>query len=244
MRCGHSVADITSGMFALIGILLALEARNKSGLGQFVDVSMLDSMISAMASNFANFEGSGVVPGPMGTRFGTIVPYRGFPTADRAIVIAVASTKLWPEFCRAVDRKEWIEHPDYATNALRVKNREVLEGMISELFRTAPSAVWIEKLSLRGIPCAPERTLDEVMADPQTKVREMFPEIDGFRVTGVPVKLSDTPGRIPRGAPGLGAHTREALAELLGLDETGLDKLAAADVIRDQNHRKPVAASD
>jgi crotonobetainyl-CoA:carnitine CoA-transferase CaiB-like acyl-CoA transferase len=247
VRCGHSVADITSGMFALIGILLALEARNKAGLGQFVDVSMLDSMISAMASNFANFEGTGVVPGPMGTRFGTIVPYRGFPTADRAIVIAVASTKLWPDFCRAVDREEWIEHPDYATNALRVKNREVLEGMISDLFRTAPSAVWIDRLSARGIPCAPERTLDEVMADPQTNVREMFPEIDGFRVTGTPVKLSETPGRIPRGAPGLGAHTREALVELLGLDESRLDALTAAGVIRDQDrsdHRKPVSASE
>jgi crotonobetainyl-CoA:carnitine CoA-transferase CaiB-like acyl-CoA transferase len=216
-------------------------------LGQFVDVSMLDSMISAMASNFANFEGTGVVPGPMGTRFGTIVPYRGFPTADRAIVIAVASTKLWPDFCRAVDREEWIEHPDYATNALRVKNREVLEGMISDLFRTAPSAVWIDRISARGIPCAPERTLDEVMADPQTNVREMFPEIDGFRVTGTPVKLSETPGRIPRGAPGLGAHTREALVELLGLDESRLDALTAAGVIRDQDrsdHRKPVSASE
>ena len=150
VRCGHSVADITAGMFALIGTLLALEARNKSGVGQFVDVSMLDSMISAMASNFANFVGSGVVPGSMGTRFGTIVPYRGFPTADRDIVIAVASTKLWPEFCRAIDRMEWIEHSDYATNPLRVKNREALEGMITDLFRTAPSAVWIEKLAPTG----------------------------------------------------------------------------------------------
>jgi len=84
-------ADVTSGMFALIGILLALESRNRTGMGQFVDVSMLDSMISAMASNFAYFLGSGIVPHPMGTRFATIVPYRGFPTADREIIIAVAT---------------------------------------------------------------------------------------------------------------------------------------------------------
>jgi crotonobetainyl-CoA:carnitine CoA-transferase CaiB-like acyl-CoA transferase len=233
VRCGHSVADITAGMFALIGTLLALEARNKSGVGQFVDVSMLDSMISAMASNFANFVGSGVVPGAMGTRFGTIVPYRGFPTADRDIVIAVASTKLWPEFCKAIDRVEWIDHPDYATNPLRVKNREELEGSITDLFRTAPSAVWIEKLGAYGIPCAPVRTLDEVTGDPQTAVREMFPEIDGFRVTGPPVKFSATPGRIPRGAPRLGAHTREALSELLGLDAAALDRLAESGVVHD-----------
>ncbi|HTS78653.1 MAG TPA: CoA transferase [Bryobacteraceae bacterium] len=234
VRCGHSVADITSGMFAMIGILLALESRGRSGEGQLVDVSMLDSMISAMASNFANFAGTGVVPGPMGTRFGTIVPYRGFPTADRDIVIAVASVKLWPEFCRAIDREEWIEHPDYSTNPLRVKNREALEGMIADLFRTAPSAVWIEKLRARGIPCAPVRTLDEVTADPQTAHRGMFPHIESFRVTGPPVKFSASPGGVSRRAPGLGEHTRECLAELLGLETSELDCLADAGVICDQ----------
>src|SRR5579862_3748523 len=127
VRCGHSVADITAGMFALIGILMAIEARHKTGAGQFVDVSMLDSMISAMSSNFAYFTGSGVIPGSLGTRFGSIVPYRGFATADRDIVIAVASAKLWQEFCVAIERPEWAENPNYATNALRVEHRETLE---------------------------------------------------------------------------------------------------------------------
>lgn len=231
VRCGHSVADITSGMFALIGILLAIEARNRNGVGQFVDVSMLDSMISAMASNFANYEGMGVVPGAMGTRFGTIVPYRGFPTADRDIVIAVASVKLWPEFCRVVERPDWIDHPDYETNPLRVKNREVLEAAITEIFRTAPSAVWIERLRARGIPCAPVRTFDEVLADPQTAHREMFPEMDGFQVTGPPVKFSATPGKVRSAAPKLGEHTRQCVAHLLGLDDAELDRLTAEGII-------------
>lgn len=231
VRCGHSVADITAGMFSLIGILLALEARNRTGEGQFVDVSMLDSMISAMASNFANFAGTGVVPEALGTRFSTIVPYRGFPTADRDIVIAVASVKLWPEFCKAIDRTDLIDHPDYATNPLRVKNRAVLETLIADTFRTAPSAVWIEKLSARGIPCAPVRTFDEVLADPQTAHREMFPEIDGFRVTGPPVKFSKTPGQVRRPAPRLGEHTRESLTELLNLDDSALDRLTESGVI-------------
>ena len=141
VRCGHSVADITAGMFALIGILMALESRNRTGVGQFVDVSMLDSMISAMSSNFANFfgmnsqQGSKVIPGSMGTRFGTIVPYRGFPTADRDIVIAVASNKLWVDFCGAIGRTDLAEHPDYSSNALRVKNRGVLEPLITSIFR-------------------------------------------------------------------------------------------------------------
>jgi crotonobetainyl-CoA:carnitine CoA-transferase CaiB-like acyl-CoA transferase len=130
VRCGHSVADITSGMFAIIGILLAVEARNRTGVGQFIDVSMLDSMISAMASNFANYFGTGVVPAAMGTRFLTIVPYRGFMAADREIVIAVASQKLWQDFCLAIERPDWADHPDYANNAVRVKNRAVLEPLI------------------------------------------------------------------------------------------------------------------
>jgi crotonobetainyl-CoA:carnitine CoA-transferase CaiB-like acyl-CoA transferase len=231
VRCGHSVADITSGMFSIIGILLALEARNRTGQGQFVDVSMLDSMISAMASNFANFMGSGVVPGPLGTRFGTIVPYRGFPTADRDIVIAVASQKLWQEFCVAIDRPEWADNPDFATNALRVSQREFLEPAITEIFRSNTSAYWIDKLSARGIPCTPVRTLDEVAADPQVAVREMLPAIDGFRVTGPPVKLSATPGSIPRRAPHLGEHSREVLKELLGLTEAEIAALEKSGAI-------------
>lgn len=232
VRCGHSVADITSGMFAIIGILLALEARNRTGEGQLVDVAMLDSMISAMASNFANYFGAGVVPGPMGTRFGTIVPYRGFPTADRDIVIAVASQKLWFDFCAAIERPDLAEHPDYANNAVRVKNREVLESIISQMFQTNTAAYWIERLKAHGIPSTPVRTLDEVAADPQTSERGMFPVVDGFAVTGPPVKFSATPGSVRRAAPALGQHSREILHELLGLDEASLDRLAAANIIK------------
>jgi len=231
VRCGHSVADISAGMFALIGILLALEARNRTGAGQFVDVSMLDCMISAMSSNFAYFAGSGVVPGPLGTRFGAIVPYRGFPTADRDIVIAVASPKLWQEFCAAIDRRELASDPRYTTNPLRVANREELEALIGRIFRSNGSAYWIEKLRARGIPCTPVRNFDEVVADPQTAVREMFPSVDGVRVTGAPVKLSASPGCVTRRAPRLGEHTEEALRELLALDGTTLERLTREEVI-------------
>jgi crotonobetainyl-CoA:carnitine CoA-transferase CaiB-like acyl-CoA transferase len=237
VRCGHSVADITSGMFALIGILMALESRNRTGVGQFVDVSMLDSMISAMSSNFANFfgmnsQGSKVIPGAMGTRFGTIVPYRGFPTADRDIVIAVASNKLWVDFCGAIGRPDLGQHPDYATNGLRVKNRGVLEPLITSIFQGKPSAHWVAQFRACGIPCAPVRTLDEVADDPQAIERQMFPVMDGVTVTGPPVKFSATPGSVPRPAPCLGEHTREALTELLGCDDAKLDALESSGVIR------------
>jgi crotonobetainyl-CoA:carnitine CoA-transferase CaiB-like acyl-CoA transferase len=232
VRCGHSVADITSGMFALIGILMAVQSRSRTGEGQFVDVSMLDSMISAMASNFANFSGSQIVPGSMGTRFATIVPYRGFPTADRDIVIAVASNKLWVDFCGAIDRADLSRHPDYIDNAARVKNREVLEKLITDIFRTQPSSYWVERFRECGIPCSAVRTLDEVTADAQANERGMFPSFDGFQVTGPPVKFSATPGAIPRRSPHLGEHTREILQELLGYDATALDGLESSGIIR------------
>jgi formyl-CoA transferase/CoA:oxalate CoA-transferase len=231
VRCGHSVADITAGMFAAFGIMLALRARETTGAGQFVDVSMLDSMISAMTSNYANYFGSGIPPRPLGTAFASIVPYRTFAAADREMAIAVASDKLWAAFGPAIGRPELVTHPDYATNALRVKNRGVLEPMLAGIFRTATAAEWARRLGAAGVPCTPVRTIGEVAEDPQAAVREMFPTVGPLPVTGVPVKLSATPGSVGDIAPKLGEHTRAALAVLLDLDETQLDRLARDGVI-------------
>ena len=154
-RCGHSVADITAGMFSLIGILMALRVREQTGAGQFVDVSMLDAMISAMASNYANLMGSGVVPKPMGTAFATIVPYAAFPAKDREIAIAVASEKLWGTFCQSIGKPEWTDDPRFRTNPLRVANRGELEPMIVEVFRTRTAAEWTAHFQKTGIPCTP-----------------------------------------------------------------------------------------
>jgi len=235
VRCGHSVADVTAGMFALIGILMAMQSRNQTGIGQFIDVSMFDSMISAMASVFANYLGSGVVPRPYGTAFSTIVPYRTFPTKDREIAIAVASDKLWEIFCQTMGYPELINHPDYCTNALRVKNRAVLEPMIAAIFQQDTADHWFNKLNSAGVPCSPVRTIEEVVNDPQSRVREMFPQLKDVSksfVTGVPVKFSATPGQVRFGPPEVGQHSREILAELLNLTSSKLDALEASGVIR------------
>jgi len=237
VRCGHSVADITAGMFALIGILMALRARDLTGAGQHVDVSMFDSMISAMASVFASYEGSGVQPRPRGTSFATIVPYRTFPTQDRELALAVGSEKLWAAFCQAIERPELADHPDYKSNALRVKNRDVLEPMLSGIFRTDTAQNWFEKLSAFGVAASPVKTIDEVMREPQAAARAMFPQleqaIDGFRtITGLPVKFSATPGSVGGAAPRLGQHTRDILSELLGAPPGEIEKLESEGVIR------------
>lgn len=236
VRCGHSVADITAGMFALTGILLALQSRERSGLGQFVDVSMFDSMISAMTSNFTNYLGAGINPRPLGTAFASIVPYRTFPTSDRDIAIAVGSEKIWAVFTDVIGRPDLAAHPDYAINALRVKNRGALEPLLATIFSAAPSQEWKSRLSGAGVPCSPVRTLAEVVADAQSDARGMFPAVDhtaagSFRVTGVPVKLSETPGTVQCGAPILGQNTREALTALLGLDTSAIDELVTQGVI-------------
>ena len=136
VRCGYGVTDVTAGLFSVIGILLALRARERTGIGQFVDVSMLDSMISTMSSNYMSYLGSGDVPAPMGTAFPTVVPYRVFHTKDRAVAIAVGSEKLWSAFCRAIERPDLERRPDYATNAERIRNRETLEPLLEDVFHT------------------------------------------------------------------------------------------------------------
>ena len=236
VRSGYAVADINAGLFSAIGILMALRARDLTGRGQLVDVSMLDCMISAMTSNYMSFLGSGKVPRPMGSSFPTVVPYRVYQAKDRPFSIAVGSDKLWSAFCRAIAREDLERHPDYASNGLRVQNREALERTLEGVFREEEMGEWVRRLRAAGIPCSPVRSFAEVLEDPQTALRNMFPTVDcpvvgAHRVTGPAVKLSETPGRAGRPAPDLGEHTAAALSELLGLDAAELRDLANGGVI-------------
>src|ERR1700726_2491442 len=177
VRCGYSVADVSTGMFALIGILMALRSRDSSGLGQFVDISMLDSMISAMTSNFMIYLGDGNVPDARDTSYSTIVPYRAFATKDDDIVIAVGSEKLWRAFGPAIGHSDLVDHPSYAPNSLRVKNRDELEPFLAEIFRGDTLENWLTKLRAAGVPASKIRRLDEVVNDAQCAVRNIFPNM-------------------------------------------------------------------
>jgi crotonobetainyl-CoA:carnitine CoA-transferase CaiB-like acyl-CoA transferase len=219
VKTGHSIADITAGLFALIGALMALEARHRTGRGQFVDVSMMDTVMSTMLPSFARYLASGVVPVPMGTLFESIVPYRNFMCADREITIAVASDKLWRSFCEAIGRTDLTEHAQYRSNPLRVTNRATLEPLLEAMFRARPAAQWVDALFKHGIPVTLVRTLKEVIEDEHTAARNMtltleHPAAGSLTVLGVPVQLSETPGRIASAAPLLGADTAEVLRGL------------------------------
>lgn len=235
-RCGYGVTDATSGLFSAIGILLALRAREMTGVGQYVDVAMLDSMIFTMSSNYMSYLGSGQIPRPMGTAFPTVVPYRVFPTADTAIAIAIGSERLWSAFCRALERPDLEAHPDYATNGERIRNRGVLEPLLAWEFQKRSTAEWVERLQGAGVPASPVRNFQEVVEHPQSATREMFPEIEHptagrHRVTGTPIKLHGTPGAPGAAAPLLGEHTASVLREMLDLDEAAIRELIAAGAI-------------
>lgn len=236
VRSGYAVADINAGLFAVIGILMALRAREQTGRGQYVDVSMLDAMISAMSSNYMSFLGSGNVPRPMGSSFLTVVPYRVFQASDRSFSLAVGSEKLWSVFCRAIGRSELEADPAYATNARRVENRHTLEPILDAVFLQATMQEWVDRFHAAGIPCSPVRTFAEVVEHPQSALRGMFPTIacpvaGSHRVTGPAIKMSETPGRTGAPAPGLGEHTAQVLSDLLGLDARRLNSLAEAGII-------------
>jgi crotonobetainyl-CoA:carnitine CoA-transferase CaiB-like acyl-CoA transferase len=235
VRCGYSVVDVTAGMMAVIGTLMALRARERTGIGQWVDVAMYDAMISAMTSNFMNYLGSGVVPRPLGTSFAAVVPYRVFRASDRTFAMAVGSEKLWSAFCRAIERQDLERHVDYATNSLRVKNRRALEQLLEEIFVQRPAEHWMQALRSLGIPCSLVRDFREVVEDPQSAFRELFPTVPcangSQRVTGSPIKFPIGPPAPTTPAPRLGEHTRLTLREVLGMDDMAIDALAKRGVI-------------
>lgn len=236
VRSGYSVADITAGLFAVIGILTALRYRDQCGDGQFVDISMFDAMISAMSSNFSSFLGSGIDPRPMGTSFGTIVPYRCYAAADRNFAIAIGSEKLWLTLCEVIERPDLAGHPDFLTNSERVANRAALDRILEDIFRKRSATDWTSRMNAAGIPCSLVRTFSEVLNDPQATVREMFPSLDHPRagqhkVTGAPVKFSLPHHQHRLAAPLLGQHTRQVLRDLLMIGDSELEKLFASAVI-------------
>jgi crotonobetainyl-CoA:carnitine CoA-transferase CaiB-like acyl-CoA transferase len=235
-RAGYAVCDVNAGLFATIGILMALRSRGVTGRGQYVDVSMFDGMISAMSSNYMTFLGSGEIPGPLGSGFKTIAPYCVYRAQDRSFGIAIGSEKLWATFCEVIGRPDLRSHADYATNPARVLNRRALDRLLGELFARAPMSHWVETLRAAGIPCSPVQNFAEVAEHAQSKVREMFPVIEHptagpQRVIGPPIKFSETPGRVTAPAPLLGEHTRVVLSEVLRMDEAAISGLVDRGVV-------------
>ena len=235
-RLGVAIADIVAGMFAAHGIVLALYARERTGLGQLVDVAMLDSVAALLTYQAGIYFATGQAPHRMGNRHPTIVPYETFDTADGAIVIAVGNDEQWRRFCTVLELPDLAEDPRFATNRSRVTAHDELHPLLDRRVRTRTRDEWIERLSAAGIPCGAVKDLGQVLNDPQLVARDMIEQLShskvgALKLLGVPIKLSGTPGRVASPPPRLGEHTDAILREDLGLSQADIENLRSNAVI-------------
>ncbi|HXH05678.1 MAG TPA: CoA transferase [Vicinamibacterales bacterium] len=233
-RLGVAISDLTAGMYAAFGIVLALLARERTGRGQLVDVGMLDATVSLLTYQ-AGIHFAGGRPRPLGNRHPTIAPYDTFPAADGEIVIAVGNDEQWRRLCAVAGIETLGLDPRFATNPDRVRRYAELRPLLEAVFRRRPRADWIARLRDAGVPCGAVRSVAEALADAQLAAREMIvtlahPTAGAVRTLGVPVKLSHSPGAVRTAPPRLGEHTDRILAEL-GFGEPARTELRRAGVV-------------
>ena len=220
-KVGVAITDVLTGVQASQAITSALLWRERSGRGQHIDCSLLDVQVSALANIASNYLVADREAGRWGTAHESIVPYQVFPTKDRPIAIAVANEKMWVNFCEVLGKPEWIADPRFESNPARVEHRDVIIPLIGEAMAHRPCDEWMDLLVGAAIPCGPVNDMQSLFSDPQVRHRGMIvevphPTIGTLRLTGVPVRHSETPGTIRRPPPLLGEHTNEVLADVLG----------------------------
>lgn len=216
-KTGTSLADITAGIYATLGILLALQARHRTGRGQKVDVSLLDGQVSFLTYQAGIYFGTGKTPTRKGNQHPTIVPYETFKARDRYFNLAVGNDRLWVQFCDLLGRQDLKEK--FPTNPQRVERHDELFPILQDIFASKTAGDWLALFEKAGIPCGPIYTVAEVLNHPQVRAREMVverphPKLGKVKMTGVPIKLSETPGEAGAAPPLLGQHTEEILREL------------------------------
>jgi formyl-CoA transferase/CoA:oxalate CoA-transferase len=226
-RAGIAIGDLLGGIFAAQGIQLALLERQRSGRGQIVHGSLLEALIGVLSWGAGMYFESGQSPGPAGQHHPLASPYGRFRARDGFLNVAAGSDAMWTKLARALDRECWLEDPRFADAAARLRHRDALTREMEQVLGSEPVQHWVELLNGAGVPTGPVLDLEQVFRDPQVLAREMLvelahPEIGRFRTTGLPVKLSRTPGRISRRPPLHGEHTDEVLRECgLSAEEIG-----------------------
>jgi crotonobetainyl-CoA:carnitine CoA-transferase CaiB-like acyl-CoA transferase len=237
-KVGIPVADLFAGLYGCIGILAALRHREKTGIGQQVDIGMLDTHAAWLANQGMNYLATGQNPARLGNQHPNIVPYQVFPTKDGFMVLSVGNDPTFVRFCENTGLAHLLGDERFATNAQRVANRQLVTDTLTPVLQTRTTTEWVELLETLKIGCGPINTLEQVFADPQivarkTVVEMAHPTAEGgvVKVIANPVRLSETPADYRITAPAVGQHTDEVLSEILGKTDADLAALRAAGVL-------------
>jgi len=232
-KAGVAVTDLMTGMYATVGILAALQERHRSGLGQHLDMALLDCQVAMLANQNSNYMTSGEAPRRAGNAHQNLVPYQVFAASDGHLIVAVGNDSQFRAYCDVIGMPELAADPRYATNPGRVVNRETLVPVLAERMRAGGRDHWLRELERAGVPAGPINTIDQVYQDPQVQAREMWrdlphPVAGTAPTTASPLRFSDSPVQYRYAPPMLGQHTAEVLRERLGLTEDEIRDLAQA----------------
>ena len=238
-KAGIAISDLMTGMYASTAIAAAIARRDApggDGVGQYIDVALLDTTVAMLAVMGMNYLVSGTPPGRVGNAHPNIVPYQAFACADGHLILAVGNDGQFAKFCAIAGRPEWAADPRFAKNADRVKHRSTLVPMVAAAIAARTQREWLAALDAAGVPAGPINRLDQVFADPQVAARGMrldlpHPAAGTVPQVGNPLKLSATPVAYDRPPPLLGEHTAAVLRERLALSDEAIADLAARDVI-------------
>lgn len=235
VKAGMSIVDLTTGMFAVYGIMNGLFAVRKTGKGQFIDVSLLDGQITLLNHMATGYMATGKPAGKMGSAHPSLVPYQAFRAKDMDVILAVANDGLWKKCCTALEWSDLLEDVRFEKNVDRVAHRVELVKLISDKLIFWESKDLFEILDSHGVPCGPIHTIDQILNHPHTKAREMMipiqhPTIENLQVPGFPVKMGDTPQSVRYYPPLLGEHTEDVLSEL-GYSTEDIQRLKTKQII-------------
>lgn len=235
-KAGLSIADLATGLYASQGILMALLARERTGVGDVVDIAMLDVMLSLLTYHAGIYFADGTVPQRKGNRHPSIVPYETFPTADGWFNLAVGNDQIWARFCGAMALSELIHDGRFATNPDRVAHRDDLFELLAARFAEHPTTHWVTLLGAADVPCGPIHDVAEALELEQAAARGMLVELQHaiagqVRSVGSPIRMVDAPPSYDRAPPTVGQHTAEVLKEVLGLTDERIAVLVRASAI-------------
>ncbi|MBN6716361.1 CaiB/BaiF CoA transferase family protein [Pseudomonas capsici] len=236
VKVGVALTDILTGLYSTSAMLAALAHRDQSGIGQHIDMALLDVQVACLANQAMNYLTTGNAPRRLGNAHPNIVPYQDFPTADGDFILTVGNDSQFRKFAEVAGQAQWADDPRFRTNKLRVTHRAELIPLIRQVTVFKTTAQWVEALEAAGVPCGPINDLAQVFADPQVRARGLaieMPHALGGSVAQVasPIRLSETPVEYRRAPPLLGEHTQEVLQNILGLKAEEVMALREAGVL-------------